>query len=200
MTRATGVLASLAMTAAVLPLRAKPTAWTPPESGCYVNAPICLEEFMKAIVISQHGGPEVLHYTDFPEPSIGANDVLVRVRACALNHLDLWVRRGIPGMQIPLPHIPGSDIAGEIVEVGAGFPAASCRFPTSLAATFPVKWRKSGRTSKMSASARRCCWPLALPVGSARSASRGETISARITSFSVPPFTAATPSLSNRPR
>jgi NADPH:quinone reductase-like Zn-dependent oxidoreductase len=74
---------------------------------------------LKAILFSQHGGPEVLKYTDAPEPSIGPTDVLVRVRACALNHLDLWVRRGLPNVPIPLPHIPGSDIAGEIAKVGA---------------------------------------------------------------------------------
>ena len=74
---------------------------------------------MKAIVFAQHGGPEVLKYTDEPEPSIGPGDVLVRVRACALNHLDLWVRRGLPNVPIPLPHIPGSDIAGEIAKIGA---------------------------------------------------------------------------------
>src|SRR5579863_2382730 len=73
---------------------------------------------MKAIVYTEHGGPEVLRYTDAPEPQIGPNEVLVRVRACALNHLDLWLRRGIPGMPIPLPHIPGSDIAGEVAKVG----------------------------------------------------------------------------------
>ena len=73
---------------------------------------------MKAIVFSEHGGPEVLRYTDVPEPKIGATDVLVRVRACALNHLDLWVRNGLRGVQIPLPHISGSDIAGEVAKVG----------------------------------------------------------------------------------
>jgi NADPH:quinone reductase-like Zn-dependent oxidoreductase len=75
-------------------------------------------DLMKAIVYSEHGGPEVLRYTDAPEPQIGADEVLVRVRACALNHLDLWLRKGIPGMPIPLPHIPGSDIAGEVAKVG----------------------------------------------------------------------------------
>ena len=74
---------------------------------------------MKAILFSQHGGPEVLQYTDVPEPTIGPTDVLIRVRACGLNHLDLWVRRGLPNVPIPLPHIPGSDIAGEIAKVGA---------------------------------------------------------------------------------
>jgi len=73
---------------------------------------------MKAIVFQQHGGPEVLKYVDAPEPTLCANDVLVRVRACALNHLDLWVRRGLPNVPIPLPHIPGSDIAGEIAKIG----------------------------------------------------------------------------------
>src|ERR1700758_373997 len=74
---------------------------------------------MKAIVFHQHGGPDVLKYEDAPEPALRANDVLVRVRACALNHLDLWVRRGLPHVPIPLPHIPGSDIAGEIAKTGA---------------------------------------------------------------------------------
>lgn len=73
---------------------------------------------MKAIVFSQHGGPEVLPYKDVPEPQITATEVLVRVRAVALNHLDLWVRQGIPGVAIPLPHIPGSDVAGEVAKVG----------------------------------------------------------------------------------
>jgi NADPH:quinone reductase-like Zn-dependent oxidoreductase len=74
---------------------------------------------MKAIVFEQHGGPEVLKYLDYPEPAICANEVLVRVQACALNHLDLWVRRGISGVPFPLPHIPGSDVAGEIAQIGA---------------------------------------------------------------------------------
>ena len=73
---------------------------------------------MKAIRIHEHGGPEVLSWEDAPEPAIEANQVLVRVRACALNHLDLWVRGGIPGMSFAMPHILGSDIAGEIVEAG----------------------------------------------------------------------------------
>jgi NADPH:quinone reductase-like Zn-dependent oxidoreductase len=74
---------------------------------------------MKAIVFQQHGGPKVLKYTDAPDPTIRAFEVLVRVKACALNHLDLWVRRGLPGVTFPLPHIPGSDVAGEIAQIGA---------------------------------------------------------------------------------
>jgi len=74
---------------------------------------------MKAIVFHQHGGPEVLKHTDAPEPLLRSSDVLVRVRACALNHLDLWVRGGLPNVPIPLPHIPGSDVAGEVAKIGA---------------------------------------------------------------------------------
>ena len=73
---------------------------------------------MKAARIHQHGGPDVLVDEDIPEPRIKGNQILVRVRACALNHLDLFVRGGIPGMKFPMPHILGSDIAGEVVEVG----------------------------------------------------------------------------------
>jgi NADPH:quinone reductase-like Zn-dependent oxidoreductase len=73
---------------------------------------------MKVARIHQHGGPEVLVYEDVPEPKIKANQVLIRVRACALNHLDLFVRAGIPGMKFAMPHVLGSDIAGEVVEVG----------------------------------------------------------------------------------
>jgi len=73
---------------------------------------------MKAVIFSEHGGPEVLRYTDVADPGIGPDQVLVRVRACALNRLDLWVRRGLPGISIPLPHILGSDIAGEVAQVG----------------------------------------------------------------------------------
>lgn len=73
---------------------------------------------MKAVIFNQHGGPEVLQHTDVPEPSITANEVLIEVRACALNHLDIWARRGLPGIEIPLPHILGNDIAGVVREVG----------------------------------------------------------------------------------
>ena len=73
---------------------------------------------MKAVVFNQHGGPEVLEYTDAPDPTIKANEVLVEVKACALNHLDVWARGGLPGIEIPLPHILGNDIAGVVREVG----------------------------------------------------------------------------------
>jgi NADPH:quinone reductase-like Zn-dependent oxidoreductase len=56
---------------------------------------------MKAVVFRQHGGPEVLEYTDVPEPAIKANEVLVEVKACALNHLDIWVRGGLRESRFP---------------------------------------------------------------------------------------------------
>jgi NADPH:quinone reductase-like Zn-dependent oxidoreductase len=70
---------------------------------------------MKAVRFHQHGGPEVLRYEDAPDPDLAPGDVLVRVRACALNHLDLWGRRGLPGIRTPMPHISGSDVAGDVV-------------------------------------------------------------------------------------
>jgi NADPH:quinone reductase-like Zn-dependent oxidoreductase len=73
---------------------------------------------MKAVIFRVHGGPEVLEYADVAEPRIRANEVLVEVKACALNHLDIFVRRGLPGIEIPLPHILGNDIAGVVREVG----------------------------------------------------------------------------------
>src|ERR1700746_1884880 len=71
---------------------------------------------MKAIRIHEFGGPEVLRYEEVEDPHPRLDQVLVRVRACAMNHLDLWVRKGVTGTS--LPRIPGSDVAGEIVEVG----------------------------------------------------------------------------------
>lgn len=73
---------------------------------------------MKAIRFHEHGGPEVLRYEDVPDPRINAAEVLVRVHSCALNHLDLWVRNGYPGRQLPLPRIVGSDIAGAVLQTG----------------------------------------------------------------------------------
>ena len=75
---------------------------------------------MKAVVFSEHGSPNVLRYTEVPEPRIGAHEVLVRVRACAVNHRDLLVRQGATGSGVSFPHILGSDIAGEVAKVGEG--------------------------------------------------------------------------------
>src|SRR5437870_11868650 len=73
---------------------------------------------MKAVIFEQHGGPEVLQFTEVADPEIKTNEVLIEVRACALNHLDVWVRNGLPGIKIPLPHILGCDVAGVVREVG----------------------------------------------------------------------------------
>jgi 2-desacetyl-2-hydroxyethyl bacteriochlorophyllide A dehydrogenase len=73
---------------------------------------------MKAVLFREHGGPEVLSYEDLPEPMIGPEDVRVRVKACALNHLDIWIRQGNPAYPMTLPHVPGSDAAGIVEQVG----------------------------------------------------------------------------------
>jgi NADPH:quinone reductase-like Zn-dependent oxidoreductase len=70
---------------------------------------------MHAIRFHEHGGPEVFRYEEVSDPVCGPGEALVRVRACALNHLDLWQRRGIQRVTIPLPHISGSDVAGDVV-------------------------------------------------------------------------------------
>jgi NADPH:quinone reductase-like Zn-dependent oxidoreductase len=73
---------------------------------------------MNAVVIGRHGGAEVLEVIELAKPSIDDNEVLVRVKACALNHLDVWVRGGLPGIQLRMPHVLGSDIAGVVEQVG----------------------------------------------------------------------------------
>ncbi len=74
---------------------------------------------MKALAFNEFGGPDRLRIQDVPDPRIRPGDVLVRVRACALNHLDLFVREGIPALRTPLPFWSGCDIAGDVAEVGA---------------------------------------------------------------------------------
>lgn len=73
---------------------------------------------MKAAAIIGHGGLEVFQVTELPDPIIDDNEVLVRVKACALNHLDIWIRRGLPGPKLAMPHVLGSDISGVIEKVG----------------------------------------------------------------------------------
>lgn len=74
---------------------------------------------MKALFFREHGGIEKLQFGEIAEPKIGAGEVLLRVKACALNHLDLWVLEGWPGLKLPMPHVGGSDIAGVIEKIGA---------------------------------------------------------------------------------
>jgi 2-desacetyl-2-hydroxyethyl bacteriochlorophyllide A dehydrogenase len=73
---------------------------------------------MNAVVFHAHGGTDQLRYEVVPDPTAGPDEVLVRVKACALNHLDIWVRQGIPAYKLALPHISGSDISGIVEEVG----------------------------------------------------------------------------------
>ena len=76
---------------------------------------------MKAAVVREHGGPDRLNYeTDFPDPAPREGDVIVAVKAASLNYHDVFTRRGMPGIKVPMPAIMGLDVAGEIAEVGAG--------------------------------------------------------------------------------
>src|SRR5919202_4079137 len=73
---------------------------------------------MKAVVFEQQGGPDVLEYKEVPIPDIGPTDALIRVRAVGVNHLDLFVRSGNVPYRVPLPHISGSEVAGDVERVG----------------------------------------------------------------------------------
>lgn len=75
---------------------------------------------MKALCFYTHGEVDVLKYDDVPDPVPGKDEVLVQVKACALNHLDIWVMRGIPGLKLEMPHWGGSDIAGVVAGAGPG--------------------------------------------------------------------------------
>ncbi len=82
---------------------------------------------MKAVVLKSFGGVENLEPRTVPDPVPGPDEVLLRVRACALNHLDLWIRAGLPGSKVKTPHILGSDVAGEVDgRRVAVFPGLSC--------------------------------------------------------------------------
>ena len=73
---------------------------------------------MKAVLFEEHGDRSVIDYGEFPDPEPADDEVLVDVKAGALNHLDVWTRGGLPGIDLEMPHVPGSDGAGEVVEVG----------------------------------------------------------------------------------
>jgi NADPH:quinone reductase-like Zn-dependent oxidoreductase len=74
---------------------------------------------LKAVILPEHGEIENLKYTDFPNPEIKKNEILIKVKGVALNHLDLFVRNGLPGLKLEMPHILGSDISGTINEIGS---------------------------------------------------------------------------------
>jgi len=100
---------------------------------------------MKAVYFDRCGGPEVLRHGERPDPVAREGEAVVRVRACGINHLDLWVRAGLPGLEPEMPHILGNDVVGEIVAVGPGVthvtvgdrtlvnPALSCGVCTACA-------------------------------------------------------------------
>ena len=73
---------------------------------------------MKAVVFAHHGGPDVLEYKEVPDPKPQRGEVLIEVKATSINHIDIFLRRGMPGMKIPLPKIVGSDAAGIVRELG----------------------------------------------------------------------------------
>lgn len=73
---------------------------------------------MKAVQFSDHGDRDVIEYDEFPDPTPDRDEVLVDIKAGALNHLDVWTRKGLPGIDLDMPHIPGSDGAGVVLEVG----------------------------------------------------------------------------------
>ena len=73
---------------------------------------------MRAAFVREHGGPEALEYGHIEQPEPGPGEILVRVAACALNHLDIFVRRGMPGVRVELPHVPGGDIVGWVEDGG----------------------------------------------------------------------------------
>jgi NADPH:quinone reductase-like Zn-dependent oxidoreductase len=73
---------------------------------------------MKAVLFHEHGGPEVLRTEEVPDPGATGREVLIEVHAASVNHLDIFARRGMPGVKLPLPHIPGADAAGVIVDTG----------------------------------------------------------------------------------
>ena len=73
---------------------------------------------MEAVQFTDHGGTDVIEYGKYPEPEPDRNEVVFEVKAAALNHLDVWTRRGLPGLSLEMPHVPGSDAAGIVTEVG----------------------------------------------------------------------------------
>ena len=75
---------------------------------------------MRAALFRQHGGAEVMEVAEVPDPVPGPGQVLVRVHAAALNHLDIWVRRGLPALKVAFPHVLGGDACGVVAGLGPG--------------------------------------------------------------------------------
>jgi len=128
---------------------------------------------MRAAYFERHGGPEVLVVGDLPEPALRPGTVKVEVAAASLNHIDLYVRRGMPGIEVPMPHIPGCDAAGSVAEVGEGVthvapgdrvlmnPSVSCgrcEFCVRGDATLCLGYQLIGETSNGT-----CCERIVIP-------------------------------------
>src|SRR2546423_14366119 len=75
---------------------------------------------MKAVRFHAHGGPEVLKYENAPDPKPGTGEVLIEVKATSINHIDIFLRRGMPGVKVPMPKIAGCDASGIVREIGSG--------------------------------------------------------------------------------
>jgi len=88
---------------------------------------------MRAVLVERHGGPEAVRIAERDVPEPGPGEVRVRVKAAAINHLDLWVRAGVPGVVYPLPIVPGTDGAGVVDAVGPGVTGVEPGFETMLA-------------------------------------------------------------------
>ena len=116
---------------------------------------------MKAVIFNQHGGPEVLQLADVPDPKPGRGEVLIEVKATSINHIDIFLRRGMPGIKVPMPKIVGCDAAGIIRELGSDLtglktgqrvtinPGISCGHCESCAAGFGSQcssWGMVGET------------------------------------------------------
>jgi NADPH:quinone reductase-like Zn-dependent oxidoreductase len=105
---------------------------------------------MKAAVFHEFGGPDRVRLEEVPTPSAGPGEVLIRVRACALNHLDLWVLGGLPALKTPLPFWTGCDIAGEVAALGPGVtaPAVGTRVAVNPSLSCGVcEWCVAGEDS-----------------------------------------------------
>ena len=103
---------------------------------------------MNAVIFRTHGGPEALEYTQVPTPTPGPGEVLVQVKACSLNHLDIWIRQGISAYQIALPHISGCDVAGVVEQVGPGVDGVRVGTPVFIApglSCFQCAWCQAGQ-------------------------------------------------------
>lgn len=111
----------------------RPCRASPAPGHSSIAGRLAESSIMRAVVIAAHGGPEVLKIEERPDPEPGPGEVRVRILAMALNHLDIWVRKGVPGVKYPLPIIPGCDGAGTIDKLGAGVTRLEPGAPVVLA-------------------------------------------------------------------